>query len=318
MTASDTTAAARPGMLARALTLFELVAMQPDGIGVREAARRTGIDRSAVSRILTQFEEMGYIEQERERGLYRAGPQLFSLVAALGERDSLSRAARPFLHGLVERFNETCYMAARQGDQLVFRAKVDCEHTIRYVIEMGKPFPLVSGASGMGILCGLTDDELEEVLTRPFLASTPQSFTDADQVRAQVARDRELGYSYSPGRWVPNGAGISAPFRDAGGGARGRSRCRAPRTGWPRCPWRRWASPCATPPGGCPRGWAGSPSEPSSPGRRPQPPRGRQCSATSPRVATHMPWCRAVATMSASASRPAGRQPTCAWTVTST
>ena len=61
------------------------VAMQPDGIGVREAARRTGIDRSAVSRILTQFEEMGYIEQERERGLYRAGPQLFSLVAALAD-----------------------------------------------------------------------------------------------------------------------------------------------------------------------------------------------------------------------------------------
>lgn len=217
MTAADTAAGARSGMLARALTLFELVAMQPDGIGVREAARRTGIDRSAVSRILTQFEEMGYIEQERERGLYRAGPQLFSLVAALAERDSLTRAARPFLHDLVDRFNETCYMAARQDDRLVFRAKVDCEHTIRYVIEMGKPFPLVSGASGMAILCGLTDEEVEAVLAQPIDASTPQSFTRAAEVREQVARDRELGYSYSPGRWVPNGAGIAAPFVDAGG-----------------------------------------------------------------------------------------------------
>ena len=150
MTEPDPTSAARPGMLARALTLFELVALQPDGIGVREAARRTGIDRSAVSRILTQFEEMGYIEQERERGLYRAGPQLFSLVAALAERDSLSRAARPFLHGLVDRFNETCYMAARQGDQLVFRAKVDCEHTIRYVIEIGKAVPARQRRLGHG------------------------------------------------------------------------------------------------------------------------------------------------------------------------
>ncbi|MFC5381202.1 IclR family transcriptional regulator [Aquipuribacter nitratireducens] len=217
MSSTDTANGTRSSVLSRAITLFELVAMQSEGIGVREAARRTGIDRSAVSRILTQFEELGYIEQERERGLYRAGPRLFALVAALAERDSLSRAARPALRGLVDRFNETCYLAARMDDELVFRDKVDCEHTIRYVIEMGKPFPLVSGASGMAILSGMTDEEVEAVLRKPIDAHTAQSFTEADQVRAQVVRDRELGYSFSPGRWVPNGAGIAAPFFDASG-----------------------------------------------------------------------------------------------------
>lgn len=207
----------KSGMLARAVTLLELVAVQSDGIGVRDAARRTGIDRSAVSRILAQYEEIGYIEQEQVRGLFHAGPRLFSLVAALAERDSLSRAARPFLQQLVHRFNETCYLAARLDDRLVFRAKVDCEHTIRYVIEMGKPFPLVSGASGMAILSGMTDDEVDAVLAQPIIRTTSESFREADEVRAQITRDRALGYSYSPGRWVPNGAGISSPFVDAAG-----------------------------------------------------------------------------------------------------
>jgi DNA-binding IclR family transcriptional regulator len=36
-------------------------------------------------------------------------------------------------------------------------------------------------------------------------------------VRAQLAEDVRLGYSYSPGRWVPNGGGIAAPFFDAAG-----------------------------------------------------------------------------------------------------
>jgi len=210
-------AAQKSGMLARAITLLELVATHTDGIGVREAARRTGIDRSAVSRILTHFEELGYVEQERERGVYAAGPRLFSIVAALSERDSLAKAAEPLLKQLVGRFNETCYAVARVDDTLVYRSKVDCDNTIRYVIELGKAFPLVSGASGMAILSGLTTAERERILTQPIVVHTDVSLADPEAVRAQLAEDVRLGYSYSPGRWVPNGGGIAAPFFDAAG-----------------------------------------------------------------------------------------------------
>ena len=217
MESSSTSVSQKSGMLTRAITLLELVATHVGGIGVREAARRTGIDRSAVSRILTHFEELGYVEQERERGVYSAGPRLFSIVAALAERDSLARAAEPLLKELVARFNETCYAVARVDDTLVYRAKVDCDNTIRYVIELGKPFPLVSGASGMAILSGLTVVEREHILGQPIVAHTDKSLTDPDAVRAQLAEDLRLGYSYSPGRWVPNGGGIAAPYFDASG-----------------------------------------------------------------------------------------------------
>lgn len=204
-------------MLGRALTLMETVAVHADGIGVREAARQTGIDRSAVSRILGQFEDLGYVEQDGVRGVYVAGPALFGLVAALGERDSLWKAAEPFLKGLVARFNETCYVAARVGDDLVFRGKVDCEHRIRYVIEMGKLFPLVSGAAGTAILSGMDEHESDRLLDGDLPEYTPASITDCNLYRAQLKADRELGYSYSPGRWVRGGAGIAAPYFDAGG-----------------------------------------------------------------------------------------------------
>lgn len=214
---SGSSASQKTGMLVRAITLLELIATHADGIGVREAARQTGIDRSAVSRILTHFEELGYAQQERERGMYAAGPRLFSIVAALSERDSLAKAAEPLLKDLVSRFNETCYAVARVGDTLVYRAKVDCDNTIRYVIELGKPFPLVSGASGMAILTGMTPEEREAIVRQPLVAHTDDSITDRDELRAQIANDLEVGYSYSPGRWVPNGGGIAAPFFDASG-----------------------------------------------------------------------------------------------------
>lgn len=207
----------KSGMLSRAIILLELVVTQVDGIGVREAARRTGIDRSAVSRILTHFEELGYVDQKGEGGVYAAGPRLYSIVAALSARDSIAKAAEPLLRELVRRFNETCYAVALVDDTLVFRAKVDCDNTIRYVIEMGKAFPLVSGASGMAILSALPMADRDRILSQPVTQHTKVSITDPDALRAQLDEDNRLGYSYSPGRWVPNGGGVAAPFFDATG-----------------------------------------------------------------------------------------------------
>jgi IclR family acetate operon transcriptional repressor len=139
------------------------------------------------------------------------------MVAALSARDSIAKAAEPLLKELVARFNETCYAVALVDDSLVFRAKVDCDNTIRYVIEMGKAFPLVSGASGMAILSALPAEDRDRILSQPVTQHTEVSITDPDALRTQLAEDIRLGYSYSPGRWVPNGGGVAAPFFDATG-----------------------------------------------------------------------------------------------------
>jgi DNA-binding IclR family transcriptional regulator len=207
----------RPGVLDRAVVLLELVAEHEGGIGVREAARQTGIDRSAVSRILAQLEELGWVEQSGERGVYSVGSRLFALVAVLRDRDSLWNAARPILQGLVDVYNESCYLAVRQHHRLVFRDKIDCDQTIRYVLELGKPFRLTTGAAGTAILCGMPASEVELVFSEGLERHAPNSITDVREFRETLERDRQQGYSLSCGRWVRNGAGIASPFFDASG-----------------------------------------------------------------------------------------------------
>ncbi|MFI5611862.1 IclR family transcriptional regulator [Amycolatopsis sp. NPDC051903] len=209
--------AGRPGVLDRAVVLVELVAAHEAGIGVREAARQTGIDRSAVSRILAQLEELGWVEQTGERGVYSAGSRLFSLVAVLRDRDSLWNAARPILQDIVDRYNETCYLAVRQHHRLVFREKIDCDQPIRYVLELGKPVRLTTGAAGTAILCGMPAGEVELVFAEGLDRHTPNSIVDVGEYRETLERDRKLGYSVSRGRWVRNGAGVATPFFDASG-----------------------------------------------------------------------------------------------------
>jgi IclR family acetate operon transcriptional repressor len=205
----------------RAVTLLELVSRSDTGVGVREAARLTGIDRSAVSRLLTQLEEIGWVSQQRDRGLYTVGPRLFAVGAAVRARDSLWNAAEPILRRVVDRHGETCYLTVRQDRQVVFREKVDCSHRIRYVVELGTSFDLTTGAAGRAILSAMRDDEVDEVLADGLLPHTPQSITDPVEYRRELAEDRRLGYTVSVRRWIEDGAGVASPFFDATGAVAG-------------------------------------------------------------------------------------------------
>jgi IclR family acetate operon transcriptional repressor len=201
----------------RAVTLLELVSRSDTGVGVREAARQTGIDRSAVSRLLTQLEEIGWVAQARDRGLYTVGPRLFAVGAAVRARDSLWNAAEPILRRVVDRHGETCYLTVRQDRQVVFREKVDCSHRIRYVVELGTSFDLTTGAAGRAILSGMPDDEVAEVIAEGLLPHTTRSITDPGEYRREIDEDRRLGYSVSVRRWIEDGAGVASPFFDATG-----------------------------------------------------------------------------------------------------
>src|SRR5215469_490090 len=212
----------------RVVTLLDLVGRHEGGIGAREAERVTGIDRSAVSRIFRQLEGLGWVEQVDERGTYTVGPAMFALTAAVRQRDSLWRAARPLLQALAERFDETTYLAVLRDHEVIFTEKVDSTQRIRYVIELDEPFPLTTGAAGRSILAALPREEANEVIARGLTAYTPTSITDPVEYRAQLDEDARLGYAYSRSGWVARGAGVASPFFDASGTCAGAITLSAP------------------------------------------------------------------------------------------
>jgi DNA-binding IclR family transcriptional regulator len=217
-----------PSIAHRVVTLLELVGRQEGGIGVREAERTTGIDRSAVSRIFRQLESLGWVEQVDDRGTYAVGPAMFAVAAAVRQRDSLWRAAAPLLQALTDQFNETTYLAVRRDQQVIFREKVDCSQRIRYVIELNEAFALTTGAAGRAILSALPREDADEVIAHGLTAYTSMSITDPGTYRAQLDEDARLGYAYSQSGWVARGAGVASPFLDASGACAGAITLSAP------------------------------------------------------------------------------------------
>jgi DNA-binding IclR family transcriptional regulator len=202
--------------------VLEALAAAPDGLGIRDTSRRTGIDKSVVSRLLTQLEALSMATKEEVQGRYHVGPRLFALSSAIVARDSLSRAARPILETLVRRFNETCYLATRHLDTFTFSAKVECTRPIRYIIELGSTAHLHAGAAGRAILLGMPEDEARAILQTTELEQlTDRTATDVERLLQLAAEDQTRGWSFSHGERMEGATAVAAPFFDAEGDCRG-------------------------------------------------------------------------------------------------
>lgn len=198
--------------------LLEAVVASKQGIGVRELARATGIDKSAISRLFGQLQTIGVVEQAEATGRFTVGPRLFALSATIRERDTLWKATEPILTTLVQKFNETCYLATRERDMVIFREKIDCDQAIRYVIELGQASPLHAGAGGRAILAGMTTAEVEEFLaTADLKGLTSDTITDPEELRHQISEDHRRRYSVSTGERVVGGSAVAAPYFTADG-----------------------------------------------------------------------------------------------------
>ncbi len=206
--------------LGRTVRILEGVVASDGPVGPRELARRVGIDRSTVGRTLIRLAELGLLQRVGRE--YRPGSRLLGMSRALAVRDSLPNASVPILRELSERYDETAYLCLRQGNHGLFVYDVPTTNPVRYVFDLGKPFPLYLGASGRAILSGLPDEELEQVLDAlSFDPVTPNTITDRSELMRRIGSDRRSGYSASISERVEGGSAVSAPFRDADGRCQG-------------------------------------------------------------------------------------------------
>lgn len=206
------------GVAAKMMILLEAVASSEHGISVREVSRDTGIDKSTVSRIFGQLQSLKVVDQSPITDRFEVGYRLLSLGEVLHTHNSLWGLAEPIIRRLVEHFDETCYLIAREANQARFRERIDCKQAIRYVIEPGQVSPLYAGAGGRAILAGLSPDDSARYLDGiPLTAVTPGTVTNRTVLENLLAEDRDRGYSVSIGERVAGGHGIGAPLFRADG-----------------------------------------------------------------------------------------------------
>jgi IclR family acetate operon transcriptional repressor len=203
----------------RALEVLDLfIDAETATLGVTEIAQASGLSKAVVYRILSAFRAKGFLNLEAETHRYHLGPRILELGLSYLDRIDMRQVAREAMVRLVERTDETATLSVRLGWTRVYIDQVTPDQDIKMVVQIGRPFPLHTGASSKALLASLPPDEIEEYLTsHELVALTGRTPTDPDRIRTELALIRKRGYALSFGERDVSAGSVAAPIRGSQG-----------------------------------------------------------------------------------------------------
>lgn len=206
-----------------ALRLLEAF-QDKDEIGVAELARRLGLHKNNVFRLLATLEQGGYIEQNPVNERYRLGLRCHLLGQAFVRGHGLLARARPLLEELAAETGETVHLAVL--DPLAFRVvHLDGEAPVREIaarLRVGRATPLHCTALGKALLGCSAEARWrayeEQVVSGDALpALTARTNRDPDKFFDELRSVAARGYAYDLEELEEGLACVAAPVFDAGG-----------------------------------------------------------------------------------------------------
>jgi DNA-binding IclR family transcriptional regulator len=199
----------------RVLTSFSLEERE---LGVSELARRLGLGRSTVHRLLVTLAADGLLEQNPASGKYRLGLRTYELGMLAAAHMDVREAARPVLARLRDETAETVQLAVLDGREVVYVERLETTQTVRIFGHVGHRNQAHCTSTGKVLLAALPDTELDRLLDGWVLdAKTPYTITDPARLRAELARVRRAGFAENVNETGIGVASVAAPIRDATG-----------------------------------------------------------------------------------------------------
>jgi IclR family acetate operon transcriptional repressor len=201
----------------RAITILELLADGPEGLGVTELGRRLGVHKATASRLVATLADRGLVERDPVTDRYRLGFGVIRLAAVATAALDLVQQARPELRRLAAETGETVNLAILDGDRVVNIDQIAPANLVVNVNWVGKRTPLHCTSSGKVLLAHLSEPQLARLLRGRLERLTRGTITDPDLLRAQLLEVEVRGYAYTLEELEVGLNAVAAPIRDAGG-----------------------------------------------------------------------------------------------------
>ena len=204
-------------VLDKAVCLLKALQAGAPCYGVRELARRTGINRSTTYRILRTLERHGLVMRDPETDQYCLGYMLLALANHVQKDDVLKRAAAPILQMIVQKVDETASLYVPLPPlHAVCITRLETTNPLRMTTRVGEAIPLGRGSASKVLLAFMArgrEVETVETLHRTF----PGLIPDPNGLVRELFQIQAQGYGISVGERVPHAASVSAPVLSPGG-----------------------------------------------------------------------------------------------------
>lgn len=202
----------------RALGLVEILAQENREISLTELSRLAGRPKSTIHGLLASLRSYGYVEQNEENGKYRLGIRLFELGNVVARSWNIREIALPVMQQLNQELGEMIQLATEDRGEVVYLEKVDSNHLMRIVSDIGARLPMHCTGLGKMLLAGKSPSEVKWILsTKGMKAMTHRSITNQQEMNRELVRIREQGYAIDDREVMDSLRCVAAPIYNRNG-----------------------------------------------------------------------------------------------------
>ena len=183
-------------------------------MSVSEVAKAANISRAAARRVLLTLEDLGYVRSEHAR--YSLRPKVLELGYAYLSSLYPWDYALPLMQAFSAEIDENCLAGVMDGTEVVCVARTT-RKPVSVSVPVGGRLPAYASSMGRVILANEDSEQLDAYFEKVELrAYTPQTVTDVDELRAELTRVKEQGWSLVEHELTTGVVGIAAPIYGPG------------------------------------------------------------------------------------------------------
>lgn len=181
--------------VSKALQLL-LMLKEHERVRIADVSSALSVAPSTAHRMLSMFQQFGFVTQESPGRAYVLGPAFEDLARSLAVELDLCRCLRPVLESLAAEIGESVHLATLRGRQSLFIDCVQGAGLTQAASRKGIALPSYATASGKAMLAALPPDVLARLFPTKTLPSlTRNTLKTRDAVYRELRLTRDRGYA---------------------------------------------------------------------------------------------------------------------------
>jgi len=188
-------------------------------LGISELARRTGLPKSTMHRLVNEMSQQGLLDRVSEPSAFRLGMRVFEFGETANSQRHLRDIAIPYMADLREATGQTVHLAVVDGTDVVYIQILRSKDAPRLPSRIGGRVPAHATAVGKAILAFADEGTINRVIEHGLATVGPRTITAPGILLRQLARIRSTGVAYDLEESAPGGVCAASPVLDRNGRA---------------------------------------------------------------------------------------------------
>jgi DNA-binding IclR family transcriptional regulator len=194
----------------KAVRVLDALLKAPSGLTPTDVAAATESNRSTAFRLLTSLEQAGLLRRDSPTGRYCLGVKFLQYGESVRAGTGLVDVAEPALRRLSAATRQSATLGIREGFGARCIYRIPGPEVEVFAWRVGEWLPMHAGAAPKALLSALPDVELDRFFAQPGERRTRHGLLTEPEIRDDVARIREQGWSLNREGLTPGVSSLGA------------------------------------------------------------------------------------------------------------